>query len=169
MLVAKCRSAAYSRIDLALEERHFFPLFMDEFHEMTEGEVGGRVVRNLASGGRKFGLGLCLAHQGEYQDPLTTKAAMGNCHTKVAFAVNTEELEREFRVMEWKEVNFDAQPAWVKEGTREVFYAEPVGMQKPSWDERAARYARREQIVAWSQERFGRDGEQVARQIVRRL
>ena len=42
--------------------------------------------------------------------------------------------------MEWKEANFDAQPAWVKEGTRDVFYAEPVGMQKPSWDERAARY-----------------------------
>ena len=81
---------------------------------------------------------------------------MGNCYTKVAFAVNTDELEREFRIMEWKEVNFDAQPAWVKEGTREVFYAEPVGMQKPSWDERAVRYARREQIVAWSQERFGR-------------
>ena len=90
---------------------------MDEFHEQTEGEVGGRVLRNLASGGRKFGLGLCLAHQGEYQDPLTTKAAMGNCYTKVAFAVNTDELEREFRIMEWKEVNFDAQPAWVKEGT----------------------------------------------------
>ena len=137
MLVAKFRSAAYSRIDLAPEERRFFPLFIDEFHELTEGEVGGRVVRNLASGGRKFGLGLCLAHQGEYQDPLTTKAAMGNCYTKVAFAVNTDELEREFRIMEWKEANFDAQPAWVKEGTHDVFYAEPVGMLKPSWDERA--------------------------------
>jgi hypothetical protein len=169
VLVAKFRSAAYSRIDLRLEERRFFPLFIDEFHEITEGEVGGRVVRNLASGARKFGLLVCLAHQGAYQDPLTTQAAMSNCYTKVAFAVNTDELEREFRIMEWKDVNFDAQPAWVKEGTNEVFYAEPVGMLRPSLEERLLHYARREQIVAWSQERFGRDGEQVARQIAQRL
>jgi hypothetical protein len=94
---------------------------------------------------------------------------MGNCYTKVAFAVNTDELEREFRIMEWKEANFDAQPAWVKEGTSEVFYAVPVGMLKPSFEEQLAHYARREQLVAWSQERFGRDGEQVARQIAHRL
>jgi hypothetical protein len=169
VLVAKFRSAAYSRIDLRLEDRRFFPLFIDEFHEITEGEVGGRVVRNLASGARKFGLLVCLAHQGAYQDPLTTQAAMGNCYTKVAFAVNTDELEREFRIMEWKEANFDAQPAWVKEGTNAVFYAEPVGMLRPSFEERLVRYARREQIVAWSQERFGRDGEHVARQIAQRL
>ena len=169
VLIAKFRSAAYSRIDLPREKRSFFPLFIDEFHELTEGEVGGRVVQNLASGGRKFGLGLCLAHQGEYQDPITTKAAMSNCDTKVAFAVNTDELEREFRILEWKEANFDAQPAWVKVGTNDVFYAEPVGMQRPSLEERLLHYAGREQIVAWSQERFGRDGEQVARQIARRL
>jgi hypothetical protein len=66
-------------------------------------------------------------------------------------------------------VNFDAHPAWVKEGTNEVFYAEPMGMLRPSFDERLLHYARREQIVAWSQERFGRDGEQVARQIAQRL
>ena len=114
VLIAKFRSAAYSRIDLKPEQRRFFPLFIDEFHELTEGEVGGRVVQNLASGGRKFGLGLCLAHQGEYQDPITTKAAMGNCYTKIAFAVNTADLEREFRILEWKEANFDAQPVWSK-------------------------------------------------------
>ena len=28
---------------------------------------------------RKFGLIVCLAHQGSYQDPLTTQAAMSNC------------------------------------------------------------------------------------------
>ena len=155
VLVAKFRSAAYSRVDLAPEKRRLFPLFMDEFHEQTEGEVGGRVVRNLASGSRKFGLIVCLAHQGSYQDPLTTQAAMSNCYTKVAFAVNTDELEREFRIMEWKEVDFDAQSVWVKEGSRDVFYAEPVGMLQPSLDERLLHYARREQIVDWSQERFG--------------
>ena len=154
VLVAKFRSAAYSRVDLAPEKRRLFPLFMDEFHEQTEGEVGGRVVRNLASGSRKFGLIVCLAHQGSYQDPLTTQAAMSNCYTKVAFAVNTDELEREFRIMEWKEVDFDAQSVWVKEGSRDVFYAEPVGMLQ-SLDERLLHYARREQIVDWSQERFG--------------
>jgi hypothetical protein len=169
VLIAKFRSAAYSRIDLAPEKRLFFPLFIDEFHELTEGEVGGHVVQNLASGGRKFGLGLCLAHQGEYQDPITTKAAMGNCYTKIAFAVNTDELEREFRILEWKEVNFDAQPVWVKVGTSEVFYAEPAGMLVPTLEERLTSYTRRDQIVAWSRERFGRDGEQVARQIERRL
>jgi hypothetical protein len=169
VLIAKFRSAAYSRVDIALEDRRFFPLFLDEFHEQTEGEVGGRVLQNLASGGRKFGLGLCLAHQGEYQDPLTTKAAMGNCYTKVAYAVNTDDLERGFRIMEWKDVNFDAQPVWVKEGSNTVFYAEPVGMLRPSFEERLLYYARREQIVAWSQERFGREGEQVARHIAHRL
>ena len=42
-----------------------------------------------------------------------------------------------------------------KKARMSVFYAEPVGMLRPSWEERLLHYARREQIVAWSQERFG--------------
>ena len=37
----------------------------------------------------------------------------------------------------------------------------------PTLEERLTSYARRDQIVAWSRERFGRDGEQVIRQIER--
>jgi hypothetical protein len=50
-----------------------------------------------------------------------------------------------------------------------VFYAEPAGMLVPTLEECLTSYARRDQIVTLSRERFGRDGEQVARQIERRL
>jgi hypothetical protein len=168
ILLSKFRSAAYSRIDMQPEKRRPFTLFVDEFHELTEGEAGGRVLQGLFSGGRKFGMGLVVAHQGDYQDPLTVKAAIANSHTKVCFAVNTPDLEREFRSQAFHDVDFMSQPVWVKEGG-DVFYGEPTGKLLPTLEERLKDYACRDEIVALSRERFGRDGEQVARQIERRL
>jgi hypothetical protein len=169
VLLSKFRSAAYSRTDLRQEERRPFTLLIDEFHELTAGEAGGRVLQGLFSGGRKFGMGIVVAHQGEYQDPLTVKAAMSNCTTKVAFAVNTPDLEREFRILEWKDVHFEAHPVWMKVGVSDVCYGAPVGKLLPTLEERLTLYAQRDQIIALSRERFGRDGAQVARHIARRL
>ena len=169
ILLSKFRSAAYSRADMPYAERRPFTLIVDEFHELTRGEAGGRVLQSLFSGARKFGLNLCVAHQGSYQDELTSKAAMSNCNTKIAFAVNTPELERGFRTMEWRETNFAARQLWVKVGEDEVFSGESCGKLLPTFEERLVGYARPEQIIDLSQERFGRDGEQVAREVARRL
>jgi hypothetical protein len=164
ILLSKFRGAAYSRVGERPEARRPFTLFVDEFHELTEGEAGGRVLQGLFSGGRKYGLGLVVAHQGDYQDPLTVKAAIANAHTKVCFAVNTEDLEREFRTQEFQEVDFDSKPVWVKEGA-DVFYGEPIGKLLPTLEERLTQYARREHIVALSQERFGSAGEKVGKRV----
>ena len=144
--------------------RRPFTLFVDEFHELTEGEAGGRVLQGLFSGGRKYGMGLVIAHQGDYQDPLTVKAAIANAHTKVCFAVNTPDLEREFRIQELRDVAFDSKPVWVKEGS-EVFYGEPAPKMLPTLAERLTSYARRDHIVDLSRERFGRAGEKVGKRI----
>ena len=167
ILLAKFRSASYSRIDLPQQKRRPFTLLIDEFHELTAGEAGGRALQGLFSGGRKFGLGLVVAHQGEYQDPLTVKAALANCYTKIAFAVNTEDLEREFRIQEFKEAYFESQRVWVKEGMDHVFWGTPEPKMLPDLEERLRYCARRDQIIAWSRERFGRDGRKVGRRIDR--
>jgi hypothetical protein len=164
ILLSKFRSAAYSRVDQLPAARRPFTLFVDEFHELTEGEAGGRVLQGLFSGGRKYGMGLVIAHQGDYQDPLTVKAAIANAHTKVCFAVNTPDLEREFRTQEFKDVDFDSKAVWIKAGT-DVFCGEPVGKLLPTLEERLTHYAQRDHIVALSQDRFGRAGEKIRKRI----
>ena len=169
ILLAQFRSAAYSRIDLPQSKRRPFVLLIDEFHELTAGEAGGRALQGLFSGGRKFGLSLVVAHQGEYQDPVTVKAALSNCFTKIAYAVNTDDLEREFRIQEFRDAYFESQGVWVKEGIDNIFSGIPQLKMLPDIDESLSFYSRREQVVSWSRERFGRSGRKVQRQIERRF
>ena len=82
--------------------------------------------------------------------------------------MNTDELEREFRIMEWKEVDFDAQSVWVKEGSRDVFYAEPVGCSR-AWTSASCTTLDASRLSIGARSGSGRDGEQVAQQIARRL
>lgn len=95
MLVTKIQLAAMSRIDIPMEERKDFYLYVDEFQNFSTESFA-----NILSEARKYRLDLILAHQYIAQlDEKVRDAVFGNVGTMVAFRVGADDaefLEREF-------------------------------------------------------------------------
>jgi len=95
MMVTKLQLAAMSRVDMPMEKRRDFYLYVDEFQNFSTESFA-----NILSEARKYRLNLILAHQ--YIEQLHEKvraAIFGNVGTIVCFRVGAEDaefLEKEF-------------------------------------------------------------------------
>ena len=99
MIITKLQLAAMSRVDIPMERRKDFYLYVDEFQNFSTESFA-----NILSEARKYRLNLILAHQ--YISQLTSDqntkvrdAVFGNVGTIVCFRVGAEDsefLEKEF-------------------------------------------------------------------------
>lgn len=99
MIITKLQLAAMSRVDISMEKRKDFYLYVDEFQNFSTESFA-----NILSEARKYRLNLILAHQ--YISQLTSDqntkvrdAVFGNVGTIVCFRVGAEDsefLEKEF-------------------------------------------------------------------------
>lgn len=95
IMIGKILMAAFSRTDIAEENRVPFHLYIDEFQNVTT-----NTISTILSEARKYKLNLTLAHQfiGQLEENIK-KAVFGNVGSKVAFRVGAEDgefLEKEF-------------------------------------------------------------------------
>lgn len=95
MIITKIQQAAMSRVDLPMDKRRDFYLYVDELQNFATESFA-----NILSEARKYKLNLTLAHQYIEQLPETIRAAIfGNVGTIVCFrvgAADAEFLEKEF-------------------------------------------------------------------------
>lgn len=95
MIITKLQLAAMSRVDIPMEERRDFYLYVDEFQNFSTESFA-----NILSEARKYRLNLILAHQYiEQLDESVCSAVFGNVGTIVAFRIGAEDaefLEKEF-------------------------------------------------------------------------
>jgi hypothetical protein len=92
LLVAKFHQVALSRQEIRREERRPFFLYADECQEVATPSMA-----LLLSGGRKYGLGLTLAHQDlrqlDAKSPEVASALMANAGTRVVFRVGERDAK----------------------------------------------------------------------------
>jgi len=95
LLVTTIGLAAFSRADMAQEERRDFFVYVDEFQSFTT-----LAVANMLSELRKYRVGFTVAHQYLHQlEPDVRHAVLGNAGTLISFRVGAEDapyLSREF-------------------------------------------------------------------------
>lgn len=99
MIITRIQLAAMSRVDIPMEKRKDFYLYVDEFQNFSTESFA-----NILSEARKYRLNLILAHQyiGQLTGDQNTKvrdAVFGNVGTIVCFRVGAEDaefLEKEF-------------------------------------------------------------------------
>ncbi len=91
LLVSKFHQLALSRQELAAQTRRPFYLYIDEFHHFATPSMAA-----VLSGARKYGLGLCLAHQDLRQlgDSDVASAVLTNACTRICFRVNEADARR---------------------------------------------------------------------------
>lgn len=98
LAVAKVQLGAMSRADVPKEARRPFILYLDEFQSFCNSAATSYGA--ALSRGRKYGLGLVLAHQqtGQISEPVM-REILGNVSTAIAFnvgATDARRLSREF-------------------------------------------------------------------------
>jgi hypothetical protein len=98
LAVAKIQLAAMSRANTPKENRRPFYLYLDEFQSFCNSAATS--YGTALSRGRKYGLGLILAHQqtGQISEPIM-REILGNVSTAIAFnvgATDARRLAREF-------------------------------------------------------------------------
>lgn len=90
LLVAKIAQAAMSRQDEDAAKRVPFFLYIDEFHHFVTPSIS-----SILSGGRKYGLGLVLAHQEMRQlksrSEEVMSAVLGNVYTRIVFRLGDQD------------------------------------------------------------------------------
>ncbi len=95
MLISKLQIAAMSRVDIPMDERRDFYLYVDEFQNFSTESFA-----NILSEARKYRLNLIMAHQYiEQLDEKVRAAVFGNVGTTICFRVGAEDgefLERQF-------------------------------------------------------------------------
>ena len=95
MMITKLQLAAMSRVDLPMEKRRDFYLYVDEFQNFSTESFA-----NILSEARKYRLNLILAHQYiEQLDEKVQAAIFGNVGTIVCFRIGAEDaefIEKEF-------------------------------------------------------------------------
>ncbi len=98
LVVSTLGLAAFSRAELAPNERKPFFVYLDEFHNFTT-----LMLANMMSELRKYGVGLVLAHQYLHQlEPDIQHAVLGNAATLISFRVGSGDatfLAKEFQPM----------------------------------------------------------------------
>ena len=89
IITGKLLMAAFSRINLAEEERRDFHLYMDEFQNFTTDSIA-----TILSEARKYRLCLTIAHQfiGQLEDKIR-EAIFGNVGSMVSFRIGAEDAE----------------------------------------------------------------------------
>lgn len=93
LLVSRIYQAALGRQSLPQSERSLFNLYIDEFHNFVTPSIA-----SILSGGRKYGLGLTLAHQELRQlwsrDEQVASAVLANPATRVCFRVGEWDAQK---------------------------------------------------------------------------
>lgn len=89
VVVSKLLVAAFSRVDVAQEERKDFYLYIDEFQNFTTDSISV-----ILSEARKYRLNLTIAHQfiKQLQEPIRD-AVFGNVGSMLAFRVGADDAE----------------------------------------------------------------------------
>jgi len=156
-LVAKFHQAAIGRQELAPGSRRDFLLAVDEFQNFVTPSMA-----SLLSGGRKFGVGLLLAHQDlrsvERRDSEVLSALLANAGTRIVFRVG----DADARALSDGFAEFSAEDlrtlaigeAIVRFGRADHDFNVMVELAKPV--DHADALRRREQIVAVSREHYGK-------------
>lgn len=89
LLVSLLHRAALGRADVEPERRRPFFLYLDEFQHLQSA-----AIEEILSEGRKYGLGVVLAHQEGGQLGGELVQALGNCGTRVVFRPAPEDAPR---------------------------------------------------------------------------
>jgi hypothetical protein len=158
-LVAKFHQAAIGRQELAPASRRDFLLAIDEFQNFVTPSMA-----SLLSGGRKFGVGLLLAHQDlrsvERRDGEVLSALLANAGTRIVFRVGDADarpLSDGFAAFSAEDLRTLAiGEAIVRFGRADHDFTMTVELAEPA--DHADALRRRDQIVAVSRERYGTRG-----------
>lgn len=87
LFVSTIGLAAFSRAEVQPENRRPYFVYLDEFHSFTT-----KMLADMMSELRKYGLGLVLAHQYVHQmEPDIRHAVLGNAGTIICFRVGPED------------------------------------------------------------------------------
>lgn len=91
LLVSKLHQLALGRQHQREEQRRFFWLYIDEFHQFATPSMA-----SILSGARKYRLGLVLAHQELQQlDGVPDVAsALANAHTRICFRLSDQDAKK---------------------------------------------------------------------------
>ncbi len=89
LLVSLLHRSALTRADLSPERRRPFLLYLDEFQHLQSA-----AIEEILSEGRKYGLGVVLAHQEGGQLGADLLQALGNCGIRVVFRPAPEDIPR---------------------------------------------------------------------------
>jgi len=90
LLLTSISSAAFSRVDIAEEDRVPFFVYLDEFQNFST-----LSLVNMLSELRKYQVGMILAHQYMKQlQPEILDAVLGNIGTHISFRIDTQDAQR---------------------------------------------------------------------------
>ncbi|MCA9875483.1 MAG: type IV secretion system DNA-binding domain-containing protein [Anaerolineales bacterium] len=90
LLAVQLEQAALSRVELEEEQRHRWYCVLDEFQRFVANEGSAQALAEMLSEARKFGLFLCLAHQGWHQlGNVRLEGALDQAQVKVVFGSGT--------------------------------------------------------------------------------
>jgi len=92
LIVSKLHQMALGRQRVKEEDRRFFSLYIDEFHNFATPSMA-----SILSGIRKYKLGLVLAHQELRQldaVPEVAAAVLSNAYTRICFRLGDEDAKR---------------------------------------------------------------------------
>jgi hypothetical protein len=91
LLAVQLEQAALSRVDLEEDKRHRWYCVLDEFQRFVANEGSAQALAEMLSEARKFGLFLCLAHQGWHQLANSRlEGALDQAQVKVVFGSGTK-------------------------------------------------------------------------------
>lgn len=167
IIVGKLQIAAFARVDLPMEERKDFYLYMDEFQNFcTESII------SILSEARKYRLCLIMSHQfiGQLPEPIT-KAVFGNVGSIMSFRIGSQDaefLQKEFEPVFSSQdlINIDNFNLYVKlliEGrTVKPFSIVAYAPEKSD-------YEKAKKIKEYTTLKYGRDREIVEREIIERV
>lgn len=90
LLAVRLEQAALSRVELEEDKRHRWYCVLDEFQRFVANEGSAQALAEMLSEARKFGLFLCLAHQGWHQLANSRlEGALDQAQIKVVFGSGT--------------------------------------------------------------------------------
>ncbi len=165
MLITRLQATAMERVDMPIDERKDFFLYVDEFQNFATDSFA-----KILSEARKFRLDLCMTNQYIDQLPLTVRQAIfGNVGTLGSFVVSQADasiLEKEFapNVSSADLVSLDAHSMYIKlciDGMTSNTFS---GRSLPP---RFEPFGLKEKVIARSREKYGTPKEIIEDKITR--